>query len=205
MRIRAQAPEWLTRPIAGSVRAQAHPRRFPMSRSKAQHRTRNVATSAWRRAREAAVRLQPAAGKVTPLAKNSAAAARHRADRTRAWAAPQVDRVGRVVEESVAPKVSALLSAAARRLEPDKPRRRRWRLAVGVSAATAGAGAFAAAVRSRLRASAAAAAEEDHEEAGRVPAAETAPVAEATPAEQTGNGQRGPGRDVVHDSGTRTS
>jgi hypothetical protein len=175
-----------------------------MSRSKAHQRTGNVVTGAWRRAREAAVRLQPAAGKVTPLAKDAAAAARHQADRTRAWAAPHVDRAGQVVEGTVAPKVSSLLSAAARRLEPDKPRSRRWRKVVGASAATAAAGAFAAAVRSRLKASASQ--QEDEEEAGGgVPSAETAPVAETASAMQTGNGQRGPGSDVAQDSGTLTS
>lgn len=171
-----------------------------MSRSKAHHRTGNAVTSAWLYAREAAIRLRPAAGKVTPLAKNAAAAARHQADRTRAWAAPQVERAGQAVEESVAPKVSSLLSAAARRLEPDKPRRRRWRKAVGVSAATAAAGAFATAMRSRMKASAVAAAQEDHEEAGGgVP--ETAPAAETGSATQTGNGQRGPGSDVAQGAG----
>jgi len=178
-----------------------------MSRTKAHRRTGNVVTGAWRRAREAAVRLQPAAGKVTPLAKDAAAAARHQADRTRAWAAPHVDRAGQVVEGTVAPKVSSLLSAAARRLEPDKPRSRRWRKVVGASAATAAAGAFAAAVRSRLKASAGAAAQpNDEEEAdGAVPSAETAPVAETASAVQTGNGQHGPGSDVAQGSGSLTS
>jgi hypothetical protein len=175
-----------------------------MSRSEAHHRTRNVATSAWRRARQAAVRLRPAVGKVTPLAKNAAVAARHQADRTRAWAAPQVDRAGQVVEESVAPKVSSLLSAAARRLEPDKPRRRRLSKAVGFAAAAAAAGALAAAVRSRVKARAAAAAQEDHEAAGGVSAAETAPASETASAVQTGNGQL-PGSNVAQVSGTRTS
>ena len=197
-------PKWLTRPVAGIVRAAGTPRRFPIFRSEAHHRTRNVATSVWRRARQAAVRRRPAVGKVTPLAKNAAAAARHRVDRTRAWAAPQVGRVGQVVEESVAPKVSSLLSATARRLEPDKPRRRRWRKAVGFSAAAAAAGALAAAARSHMRARASAAAQEDHEEAGGVSAAETTPAAETASAMQAGNGQR-PGSDVAQASGTRTS
>jgi hypothetical protein len=179
-----------------------------MSRGTTHHRTRKVATSAWRRAREAAVRLQPAAGKATPLAKNAARAARHQANTARAWAAPRVGRAGQVVEESVAPKVSSLLSAAARRLEPDKPRRRRWRKAVGVSAATAAAaGAFASAVRSRMKAGSAAAAQEDRDGGrGGVPAAErTAPAAETASATQTGNGQRDPRTNVARGSGTRTS
>jgi hypothetical protein len=176
-----------------------------MSRSTAHYRTGSVVTGAWRHAREAAVRLQPAAGKVTPLAENAAAAARHQADRMRAWAVPQVDTAGQVVQESVAPKVFALLSAASRRLEHLTPRRRRWRTAAGVSAAAA-AGAFAAAVRSRMKARAAATAQEDAEEAdGGMPAAETAPAADTASAVQTGNGQRGPGSNVAQGGGTRTS
>jgi hypothetical protein len=177
-----------------------------MSRSKADHATGSSMTSAWRRAREVLVALQPAAGKVRPLANHAAAAARHRADKTRAWAAPQVDRAGQVFEHSVAPKVAALLSAAARRLEPDKPLRGRWRKVVGVSAATAAASAFVAAVRSRMKASAAPAAQEDHEEVdGGVPPAETAPTAEVAPAAQTPNGQPGQGSDLAQGPQARTS
>lgn len=71
--------------------------------------------------------------------------------RTRAWAAPQVERTGQVLQESVAPKVSALLSAAAERLEPAKPPRRRWRKLVGISMIAAAASAVAAVVRSRKK------------------------------------------------------
>src|SRR5260221_9258819 len=53
------------------------------------------------------------------------AAARRRVRKTRAWAAPQVEHAGQVLQDSVAPKVSALLSAAARRLEPAKPQDRK--------------------------------------------------------------------------------
>jgi hypothetical protein len=72
--------------------------------------------------------------------------------RTRAQAAPQVERAGNALERSVAPKVSAMLSSAARRLEPVKPRRRRWRKLAGISLLTAAASAAAAAVRSRAKA-----------------------------------------------------
>ncbi|MGB6454893.1 MAG: hypothetical protein WBH47_10440 [Streptosporangiaceae bacterium] len=71
--------------------------------------------------------------------------------RTRSWAAPQVERTGQVLQDSVAPKVSALLSAAAERLEPAKRPRRRWRKLVGISMITAAAGAVAAVVRSRKK------------------------------------------------------
>jgi hypothetical protein len=52
------------------------------------------------------------ADQVMPLARNAGAAAKRQADRTRSWAAPQVERAGQAVQDSIAPKVSSLLSAA---------------------------------------------------------------------------------------------
>ena len=49
------------------------------------------------------------------------------------------------------PKVSAPLPAAARRLEPAKPRRRRWRKLAGISMLAAAAGAVAAVIRNRRK------------------------------------------------------
>jgi|GraSoi_2013_60cm_1033757.scaffolds.fasta_scaffold43566_2 hypothetical protein len=169
-----------------------------MSRNKTPHRTGNVVTSTWRRARQAAVRLQPAADHVMPLARNAGAAAQRQADRTRSWAAPQVERAGQVVEDSIAPRVSSLLSAAARRLEPAVPRRPRWRKLVGASAVTAAAGAAAAAVRSHRKAGAVVA--PDQAEAGG-----TGPATEPAPAMETGNGQRSTSSDVGQNSEARTS
>ena len=98
-----------------------------------------------------AAQVKPVAGELKPLARSTGAAARRRVDKTRAWAAPQVERAGQVLQDSVAPKVSARLSAAARRLEPAKPRRRRWRKLVGVLMLAAAAGAVAAVVRIRQK------------------------------------------------------
>ena len=95
--------------------------------------------------RQAAAQLQPAAAKVKPLAMSSGAAARRRVHRTRAWAAPRVERTGQILEDSVAPKVSALLSSAAQRLEPGTPPHRSWRRPIAMAAATAAACAAAAA------------------------------------------------------------
>ncbi len=117
-----------------------------------------AANSAWDRARQAAAQAKPVAAqvklvaaRVKPLARSTGAAARRRVHRTRARAAPQVERTGQVLQDSVAPKVSALLSSAAQRLEPAKPRRRRWRKLVGVSMLTAAASAVAALVRNRSK------------------------------------------------------
>jgi hypothetical protein len=70
---------------------------------------------------------------------------------TRAWAAPRVERTGQVLQDSVAPKVSAWLSTAARRLEPAKPHRSRWHKLAGFSGLGAAAGAAAALVRNRKK------------------------------------------------------
>ena len=89
-----------------------------MSRKKTNQRTRMAATGAGRRARRVAAQVKPAAAQIKPLAQSAAAAATRRVRTTRAWAAPQVERTGLVVQHNVAPKVSAWLSVAARRLEP---------------------------------------------------------------------------------------
>jgi hypothetical protein len=99
------------------------------------------------RARKTAAQVKPAAAQVRPLAQSTQAAARRGVRRTRAWAAPQVERTGQVLQDSVAPKVSALLSSAAQRLDPAKPPRRRWRKVAGIATLTAVGSAIAAAVR----------------------------------------------------------
>jgi hypothetical protein len=116
------------------------------------------------------------AAQVKPLARSTGAATTRGVHKTRAWAAPQVERAGQVVQERVAPRISAWLSSAARRLEPARPRSGRWRKLVGGSALTAAAGAVAAFVRSRMKPDAA------------TPAAET-DAADVTPDARTDNGQ----------------
>jgi hypothetical protein len=122
-----------------------------MSLTRRNHEAGTNASSPWDRARQAVAQVKPAAAQLKPLARSAAAAARRRVHKTRAWAAPQVERTGRVLQDSVAPKVSALLSSAARRLEPTKPPRRRWRKPAGVATLAAAAGAAAAAVRNRRK------------------------------------------------------
>jgi hypothetical protein len=96
-------------------------------------------------------RTRQAAAQAKPLASSTRAAAGRGVRRTRAWAAPLVERSGEALQDTVAPKVAAALSTAAQRLEPAKPRRRRWRKLVGISVLTAAAGAAAAAVRNRAK------------------------------------------------------
>ena len=84
------------------------------------------------------------------LKSRTAVAARRTVLRTRAWAAPQVENAGKFLQHSAAPKVSAMLSSAARRLEPGKaraPRRSANRALAGAATLAAAASAVAAAAR----------------------------------------------------------
>ena len=121
---------------------------FPKKRSA---EVQDAASSAWDHARQAAAQVKPVAAQVKPLAASSGAAAKRGVRKTRAWAAPQVERTGQVLQDSVAPKVAAALSSAARRIEPPKPRRRRLRKLVGITLLAAAATAVAALVRSRMK------------------------------------------------------
>ena len=103
-------------------------------------------TEAWDRTVKAADQLKPIADQMKPLAKSTGQAARRSFLRSRAWAAPRIERTGKALEETVAPKVSAALSSAAERLDPAKPRRSRWKLPVGLMAAAAAAASAGAAV-----------------------------------------------------------
>jgi hypothetical protein len=103
-------------------------------------------TEARDRVRKATDQIKPMAAQMKPLAKTTKEAARRQWFRTRAWAAPRVERTGKVLQETVAPKVSELLSEAAERIDPAKPKRGRWRLPVGIATAVAAAASGAAAV-----------------------------------------------------------
>jgi hypothetical protein len=119
-----------------------------MSRMKRNQKATMAASSAGRRV---AAQVKPAAAQMKPLAHSTGAAAKRRVRRTRAWAAPRVERTGQVLQDSVAPTVSAWLSRAARRLEPAKPQRQRWRKLAGIFVLAAAAGAAAALVRNHKK------------------------------------------------------
>src|SRR5262249_42400536 len=95
-------------------------------------------------ARQAAAQLKPAAERARPLVKSTSEAARRGILRTRAWAAPQVERTGQVLQDTVAPKVSAMLATAAKRIDPAQPRYRRWQKPAGLATLAAAGGAIAA-------------------------------------------------------------
>jgi hypothetical protein len=119
-------------------------------------------------------RVRQAVTDVAPLASSARATARRGVHRTRALTAPQLERAGEALEKTVAPKVSAMLSSAAQRLEPAKPRRPRWLKLAVISLLTAAASAVAAVVRNRAQPDRAAPAETDTQSGA--PAASTAPA-----------------------------
>jgi hypothetical protein len=159
-----------------------------MSRMKRNHE----ATGALDRARRAAAWVRPAAAQVRPLASSAALAARRRVHRTRAWAAPHVERTRQIPQDSVAPKISPLLSSAARRLEPVEPKRRHWRRLAVSSALTAAASAAAAVVLNRRKPEAATWADE-------------ADADEVTPAAKTRDRQARTSTEADADGRVRTS
>jgi hypothetical protein len=113
-------------------------RRFHMSGKKS--------NEAWDRTLKAADQLKPVADQMKPLAKNAGQAAKRNLHKTRAWAAPQLERTGQVLQDTVAPKVASALSTAADRIDPAKPRGGRWKLPVGIAAILAAAASAVAAV-----------------------------------------------------------
>jgi hypothetical protein len=118
-------------------------------------------------ARQAAAQLKPAAERAKPLAKSAGEATRQGILRGRAWAAPQVERSGQALQDTVAPKVSELLSSAAKRIDPAQPRHRRWQKSLGLATLTAVGGAVAAFLRSRRRPTGPSMAPADHVKASR--------------------------------------
>ncbi len=118
-----------------------------------------VAQSRAYQAKAAAVRAQElarqaATTQVAPLARSAQEKAGRGLLGARAWTAPRVEAGGVVVQERLAPAVSAAMVTAARRIEPAKAtRRRRWPLiVVGVVVLGAGCAATAQVLRSRRNA-----------------------------------------------------
>jgi hypothetical protein len=126
---------------------------------------RNATTAAtrqiWQRARQTAQDAKPVVAQVKPLANDTKAAASRGLRRARSWAAPQVERTGQVLQDTVAPKVAAALHSSAQRLDPEKPKRYGWRMVAGISAALALAAAVVAGLRKRMTATPTTPAEEE--------------------------------------------
>lgn len=116
------------------------------------------------RARKIALHASKLADQARPMTKRAAMTARQGATGAAGWARPRVGRVrawmalraarGSVsVQESVAPRLSSMLAATARRLDPPRPRTRRWpKVLAGTALLAAGAAAATAmAMRRRAR------------------------------------------------------
>ena len=72
-------------------------------------------------------------------------AARKGIHHARIWAAPRLERTGHTLEDQVAPRMAAMLSAAAQRIEPvPVRRRRRWPVVAAGLITAAGLSATAA-------------------------------------------------------------
>lgn len=117
--------------------------------------TMPAADMQWR-ARKIALQASKLAEQATPLTRKAAASARYgageaakwarpRVGRLRAWAAARAARGSVAVQETVAPKVSSMLAATARRLDPPPARSRRWpKVVAGTALLVAGAAAATA-------------------------------------------------------------
>jgi hypothetical protein len=63
-------------------------------------------------------RARQVAGQLGTVAKSSRDTAASRVLGARTWAAPRIERAGQTVQESIAPRVAAILAATAQRVDP---------------------------------------------------------------------------------------
>ena len=125
-------------------------------------RTAMSAADVQRRAMKIAMQASKLADQARPITMNAAMSAKRQAGSAAEWAGPKVvtirtwmavraARGGVSVQESVAPKLAAMLEATARRLEPPKPRSRRMPKILAGAALLAAGSAAAAAMAMRNR------------------------------------------------------
>src|SRR5690348_17367849 len=131
-----------------------------MARTKTDRIPTTAATrQIWQRARQTAQDAKPVVAQVKPLASDTKAAASRGLLKARAWAAPQVERTGQVLQDTVAPKVADALHSSAQKLDPGEPPHRGWRkgaAAISILLAAAAAAVATLAARKRKAESAAA-------------------------------------------------
>ena len=115
------------------------------------------------RARKIAAQASKLADRAAPMTKRATKTARRRAGNAATWARPHVGRArawmavraarGSIsMQETVAPRVSAMLAVAARKLEPPRPQSRRWPKALAGMALLAAGGAVATVMTMRKNA-----------------------------------------------------
>ncbi|MEW9556014.1 hypothetical protein [Nonomuraea sp. NPDC050783] len=77
--------------------------------------------------------------RVAPMADQAKLAATHRIEDARSWAAPRLISAAHGIEDQVAPKVSSMLTNAARKIQPTPVRTRRWPVLVLMTGLAVGA------------------------------------------------------------------
>jgi len=170
-----------------------------------------VADRARARADLARARARLTAADIAPLAKTAVEAMRQGADtmrqgadtmrqgadelaawagpqvrKTRSWAAPQLERTGVLVQEKLAPQVSEALTKAARKLDPEPPKRAwglRRLLALGLAAA--GAAVAVMVIRKKTGSAVSQPAEGGADEPGSSTGAAEDTTSDASPAEDS--------------------
>ena len=136
------------------------------------------------RARQATEAAKPVAAQVKPLANDAREAASRGVYAARSWAAPQVERTGQVLQDTVAPKVAEALRTSAQKLDPGQPPHRGWRkgaAAISILLAAAAAAVATLAARKRKAESAAANGEQTEPAADEAQPSPDGEVKDATP------------------------
>ncbi|MFC5823331.1 YtxH domain-containing protein [Nonomuraea insulae] len=77
--------------------------------------------------------------RMSPMADQAKVAAAQRIEDARYWAAPRLESAAHGFEDQVAPKVSSMLSSAARKIDPKPSRSRRWPVLVLLTGLAVGA------------------------------------------------------------------
>ncbi|GIH75245.1 hypothetical protein Plo01_16740 [Planobispora longispora] len=99
------------------------------------------------RLRLAKTQVRNAAERVGPMAAHAREAARHAANEriidARGWAAPRLDAAAHAFEDQLAPRITAMLSQAASRVDPNPQRSRRWPMLLLLTGLAAGAAGVA--------------------------------------------------------------
>ncbi|MCK2214369.1 hypothetical protein MF672_011280 [Actinomadura sp. ATCC 31491] len=77
--------------------------------------------------------------RMAPMADQAKTAAVQRIEGARSWAAPRLESAAHGIEDQVAPAVSSMLTAAARKIDPAPTRSRRWPMLVLMTGLAVGA------------------------------------------------------------------
>jgi hypothetical protein len=88
------------------------------------------------------VQAGKAAERVGPMASSARETASHKFTDARSWAAPKLDQAAHSFEEELAPRVAAILSQAAQRVDPTPAKSRRWPIIAMFCGLVAGAIGF---------------------------------------------------------------